>query len=676
MLVAVMVLVLGSGGSASGQLITAIERHNSSNAPPEIAEQPLGEAVPCFVDRTHVYRNVPVSLAGAEYVLLANADKTVADHELIVTLAQPAVVYLLLDNRLGHGNVLVPDPDMVADPAAAGMSWVSTLGFVDTGLNVGIDEMADGDIDNWSSVYVQEFPAGPLVLGQQNDLTDPVHKNMFGVAAKPAPVSGRSFTYQGYLSDQAAPADGLYDLQFSLFDRKYGGTQQGTANILEDQDVVEGYFTALLDFGDGVFDGNDCWLEIGVRPGASTGSYTILEPRQPITPTPYALYAFSGPQGDSGDSGDSYWVPNGTDIYYASGNVGIGTSSPLYALHVHGQAISGFNSDASGAAATVSGGSGNTASGASATVCGGENHTASAWGATVSGGTGNTASMKHATVGGGYQNKASGHWTTVSGGYKNEAGANDATISGGTHNEASGENATISGGGSNTASGNWATVCGGINHTASAWGATVCGGYTNTASGDYSFAAGYRAKAIHRGAFVWADNQWEDDEDVSSVADNSFTVRAEGPIWFGWHSPPAGLPAGRYIHTSTGAWLSRAGGWHNASDRNKKENITEVDAGDVLHTLMDVPISTWSYKEEDPAVRHMGPMAQDLYAAFGLGDDETSISTIDSGGISFAAIQGLYELVQEKDAKIDVLERRLAAMESLVEKLISEKQAD
>ena len=91
---------------------------------------------------------------------------------------------------------------------------------------------------------------------------------------------------------------------------------------------------------------------------------------------------------------------------------------------------------------------------------------------------------------------------------------------------------------------------------------------------------------------------------------------------------------------------------------------------------MEVPISKWNYKEEDAAVRHMGPMAQDLHAAFGLGDSETSISTIDSSGISFAAIQGLYELVQEKDARITALETRLDAMESLVGKLISKKEGD
>ena len=128
-----------------------------------------------------------------------------------------------------------------------------------------------------------------------------------------AAAMGTAFTYQGRLIDANNIADGLYDFQFKLYDALVGGAQQGIINTVQDLDIIEGYFTALLDFGDGVFDGNDRWLEIGVRPGTSTGSYTTLSPRQPITPTPYALYAFSGaggeqgppgPQGPKGDKGD------------------------------------------------------------------------------------------------------------------------------------------------------------------------------------------------------------------------------------------------------------------------------------------------------------------------------------------------------------------------------------
>lgn len=102
-----------------------------------------------------------------------------------------------------------------------------------------------------------------------------------------------AFTYQGHLMDTNVSADGLYDLKFRLYDVSNGGTQQGTTIATEDVDVIDGYFTVELDFGTDVFGGDARWLEVGVRPGASTGSFTTLSPRTELTPMPYALYAAS-----------------------------------------------------------------------------------------------------------------------------------------------------------------------------------------------------------------------------------------------------------------------------------------------------------------------------------------------------------------------------------------------
>jgi hypothetical protein len=70
----------------------------------------------------------------------------------------------------------------------------------------------------------------------------------------------------------------------------------------------------------------------------------------------------------------------------------------------------------------------------------------------------------------------------------------------------------------------------------------------------------------------------------------------------------------------------------------------------------------------------MGPMAQDFHAAFGLGNNDKTIGTLDAAGVAFAAIQGLHEVVQEKDAEISSLRARIEALETLVEKLV-ESQA-
>jgi hypothetical protein len=238
----------------------------------------------------------------------------------------------------------------------------------------------------------------------------------------------------------------------------------------------------------------------------------------------------------------------------------------------------------------------------------------------------------------------------------------------------------VGGGKDNTAGGDWyATVAGGLNNTAGEWattvgggssneasgnGATVPGGRDNNADGDYSLAAGYRAKANHDGAFVWGDFS---EADVESERDNQFRVRASGGArfdvngdeWVAIYDDGADL-----IATSSGAHLTLGGAWTDSSDRDLKENFAPVDGREVLDRLAELPISTWNYKAEDASVRHMGPVAQDFYAAFGLGQDERHIASLDSSGVALVAIQELQEVVEEKDAEIAALEARVAALEA------------
>jgi len=101
---------------------------------------------------------------------------------------------------------------------------------------------------------------------------------------------GTAWTYQGRLMDANGPADGLYDFEFKLFDDPSTGTQQGDTIDINDVNVIDGYFTTALDFGSdpNVFNRDARWLEIGVKPSGSS-SFTILSPRQEVTPVPYAL---------------------------------------------------------------------------------------------------------------------------------------------------------------------------------------------------------------------------------------------------------------------------------------------------------------------------------------------------------------------------------------------------
>ena len=77
---------------------------------------------------------------------------------------------------------------------------------------------------------------------------------------------------------------------------------------------------------------------------------------------------------------------------------------------------------------------------------------------------------------------------------------------------------------------------------------------------------------------------------------------------------------------------------NQTSDRNAKENFTPVDAREVLNKVLALPVSRWNYKE-DKTQQHLGPMAQDFRAAFGLGPNDTSIATVDADGVALAAIQ-------------------------------------
>ena len=106
-----------------------------------------------------------------------------------------------------------------------------------------------------------------------------------------APV-GTAFTYQGRLKSAGQPANGNYDLKFTLYDAASGSGQVGSPVTIAPVVLTNGNFTVSLDFGV-VFNGEARWLEIGVRTNGSSSPYGTPSARQPLTPTPYALYATS-----------------------------------------------------------------------------------------------------------------------------------------------------------------------------------------------------------------------------------------------------------------------------------------------------------------------------------------------------------------------------------------------
>lgn len=110
----------------------------------------------------------------------------------------------------------------------------------------------------------------------------------------------------------------------------------------------------------------------------------------------------------------------------------------------------------------------------------------------------------------------------------------------------------------------------------------------------------------------------------------------------------------------------------SGSDRNVKENFQAIDAEEVLAKVAAMPITRWAYKA-DPSAEHIGPVAQDFRAAFGLGSDDKSIAMVDGDGVALAAIQGLnrkvdqeknglWRMVKQQQGQIEALQAALAGL--------------
>ena len=108
---------------------------------------------------------------------------------------------------------------------------------------------------------------------------------IMGAVAPGVFAQGTAFTYQGHLLDGTTPANGLYDFQFTVWSAPSGPSQIGSTLSVDKVGVSNGVFVVALDFGAGTFTGPARWLEIAVSTNGG-GSFTSLEPRQPLTAPP------------------------------------------------------------------------------------------------------------------------------------------------------------------------------------------------------------------------------------------------------------------------------------------------------------------------------------------------------------------------------------------------------
>jgi hypothetical protein len=191
-------------------------------------------------------------------------------------------------------------------------------------------------------------------------------------------------------------------------------------------------------------------------------------------------------------------------------------------------------------------------------------------------------------------------------------------------------------------------------------------GLQNRAGGQFSVAIGKNARVSHQGSCVIGDASASFSSDsVYSSTNNQMTMRYVG-----------GFRLFTTQNLSSGVSLAAGGGsWASISDFRKKENFHEIDKEDVLKKVAALPITNWNYKTQPDTYRHIGPMAQDFYAAFkldGIGND-TTINTIDIDGVNMVAIQALeqrtVDLQKENaqlKAQLQTMNERMAAMEKLM----------
>ena len=326
--------------------------------------------------------------------------------------------------------------------------------------------------------------------------------------------------------------------------------------------------------------------------------------------------------------------------------------------------VGGGLANSADTASTTGGGESNAAFGSRSTVAGGYRNRAGGLQATVAGGRQNTAEEDFAAIAGGRENNAVSY-AQVGGGFQNDASGPYSVIGGGSTNRTdltNGAFATIAGGAANVGAGLYSAIGGGENNSASGDHATIPGGKQNSAAGAYSFASGFGANAAHAGSHVFADGQ-QSAGLVSSTGPNQFVVGAGGGVYLmnnRERTVGCSIVSGNLTCTGTiGA----------PSDRALKTGVTAVASQDILDRVAALPIATWEYKTA-PGVRHVGPMAQDFHAAFGLGDSDRIIGVVDASGVALAAIQGLNVKVEEqhaallaRDARLDAQARRIAELE-------------
>ena len=206
------------------------------------------------------------------------------------------------------------------------------------------------------------------------------------------------------------------------------------------------------------------------------------------------------------------------------------------------------------------------------------------------------------------------------------------------------------------ASGNWSTAFGRDSEASGNW--SIAMGLNAIANANNSIVLGSYANANNKnGVILFADASGT--ADLTADNNNEFKVRAAG-----------GTTIYSNSQMTSGVTLSAGGGaWLMISDSSAKRNIRNVNTEEILDKVMKLPIKQWNYKSQAQEIEHIGPMAQDFYSIFNIGENDLTISTIDPSGVALAAIQELYKSQKELESKTDQIKEMKKEIKELRELL-------
>lgn len=464
-----------------------------------------------------------------------------------------------------------------------------------------------------------------------------------------ANASAATFTYHGSLQDSGRPAEGRYDLELTLYSAASGGSAIGGPLILEAVPVQGGNFSTEVDFGPLPDVTGDAWLAVGVRTADNNEEFTALATRALVSATA-ATNVCPGAWTLYGNAGT---VPGtSTNQNY------IGTADvQKLVFGIAGAPVAQFDTNQNFAINSVP----------------------------IDAATELTLAGSPLNGGGAYANFDMHQYGDLAGiqisvGNATSYANNDAAFYIDQYNSnaaARKRRFVILGNGAfglNTSTGIDGNPLGYSDLTVAASDASAYGTRIALKTGDNTGAILAAAPSLLGGGPL-VEIYYRMSDGVTHTM-----LEAEVGVGTGLNEATASSNKPFIVGTNSfngnGAHLTPGGIWTNGSSRTFKEAFRSVDFGRVLDRVVALPVGTWQYKNGAGEGRHLGPVAEDFKAAFGLGNDERYIASSDEEGVALAAIKGLNAKLEKaiamKDAKIqrlqaslDELSERLAKLEVL-----------